>query len=640
MRYHGTQGEVLTITAIDGATISFSPPLQYDHRAPRADLKASVANFSRNVRFETENGETVPVHRRGHVMLMHHTDYDVRYAQFHYLGRTDKSVPSYDPDQLPALTPTSNIRTRYPMHLHFTGLDPTEPPAVVIGNAVFHSPGWGYVHHASNAIFNDNASYDTHGAAYVAETGDEIGSWTRNIAIKAKGNSAFNPKNGVDVEAYDMGRTGAGFWFQGRMVRNVGNVAASVNHGYVYLHRGSRMRQFPHHLFPMGDALRRDRANSPDHPPILNFHDNEAFARTVGLYVVKANPNQGHDIHSHITRFRAWEVVAGAAIEYTSHYLLQDLDIIGSTPEPFRQPAFGVEFGRNATDMVINRAHIAKVPVGVILDKEFTTDDPVTKKQYVTVDVTFENVTQPYQYHDPAVDQILTGDDLVPGRFDVVINDGQTLEYTDPGTGAGVSMPYTGVKTDSVGSQPIPAGTEWTGVTPPVMIHFVSNDGYYRTADGVPYAIVPQYFTDRADGTIHKTGLVVRLGPAVEAMLGNPWFAWRDAFQRGILDLDSRPPVVGDDTATVAVNGQVAVDVLANDHDPDGDTLEIDGFVPPLYGLAWVGGDRRLHYRPDPDYRGTDRLTYWATDRQGHFVPGTVTFRIDGEYIFANGFEL
>lgn len=54
------------------------------------------------------------------------------------------------------------------MHLHFTGLDPTEPPAVVIGNAVFHSPGWGYVHHASNAIFNDNASYDTHGAAYVA----------------------------------------------------------------------------------------------------------------------------------------------------------------------------------------------------------------------------------------------------------------------------------------------------------------------------------------------------------------------------------------------------------------------------------------------------------------------------------------
>lgn len=103
MRYHGTQGEVLTITAIDGATISFSPPLQYDHRAPRADLKASVANFSRNVQFETENGETVPVHRRGHVMLMHHTNYDVRYAQFHYLGRTDKSVPSYDPDQLPAL---------------------------------------------------------------------------------------------------------------------------------------------------------------------------------------------------------------------------------------------------------------------------------------------------------------------------------------------------------------------------------------------------------------------------------------------------------------------------------------------------------------------------------------------------------
>lgn len=639
VRYFGTQDEVLTITSINGATVGFTPALQHDHRSPRPDLKASVANFSRNVRFETENGETAPVHRRGHVMLMHHTDYDVRYAQFHYLGRTDKSVPSFDPDQLPGLTPTSNIRTRYPMHLHFTGLDPAEPPAIVIGNSVFHSPGWGYVHHASNAIFHDNASYDTHGAGFVAETGDEIGSWTRNIAIKAKGNSSFNPKNGVDVESYDIGRTGAGFWFQGRMVRNVGNVAASVNQGYVYLHRGTRVRHFPYRLFPMGDALRRDRQNLPDHPPILNFHDNEAFASTVGLYVVKANPNQGHDIHTHITDFRAWEVRAGAAMEYTSHYLLQGVDIIGNTPEPFRSPAFGIEFGTNATDMVVNGAHIANVPVGVILSKEFTTNDPVSKKQYVTIDVTFDNVPQHYEHLDPEFDRILTGADLVPGRFDIDINNGQMLEYTDSGTAAGVSMPFSGTKTDAIGEQPIPAGTEWTGVTPPVMIHIVSNDGYYRTADGVPYAIVPQYFTSRADGVISKYGLIVRLGPAVEALLGNPWHAWRDAFQRGVLDLSSQRPSAADDVASVAVNGTTLVDVLANDSDPDGDALEIDGFVPPLYGLAWVTEDGRIGYRPDPDYSGEDRIRYWVTDRQGHFVPATVYVGVGGEWIFRNGFE-
>ena len=592
------------------------------------------------MRFETEDGENAPIHRRGHVMLMHHTDYDVRYAQFQHLGRTDKSVPSFDPDQLPELTPTSNIRTRYPMHLHFTGLDEGERPAMVIGNAVFNSPGWGYVHHASNAIFDDNASFDTHGAGYVAETGDEIGAWTRNIAIKAEGNSSFNPKNGNDVASHDMGRTGAGFWFQGRMVRNVGNVAASVNHGYAYLHRGTRMRSFPHTLFPMGDGLRRSRAESPDHPPILNFHDNEAFASTVGIYVVKANPNQGHGIHTHISDFRAWEVRAGAAMEYTSHYLLENHDIIGSTPEPFRPPAFGIEFGTNATDMVIRGAHIAGMPTGVILSKEFTTNDPVTKKQYVAIDVEFENVPETYRHLDTSVDQIMTSADLVPGRFEVELNGGQPLEYNDQGTGAHVRLPFTGSRTDSIGSQPVPAGTDWVGVPNQEMIYNVSNDGYYRTSDGVPYAIVPHYFTNRADGLIHKYGLRVRLGPLVEAQLGNQYFAWRNAFQRGVIDLDSQPPLAVDDAVSVARNGEILIDVLANDSDPDGDTLEVDGLFPPKYGTAWATGDGRIGYLPDPDFTGTDYFRYWATDRHGHFIPATVTVTVSGEMIFANDFEL
>src|SRR5690606_5308840 len=150
----------------DGATVTFDPPLQYAHTTPRADLKASLANFSRNIRFETQNGETVPLHRRGHVMLMHHTGFDVRFAQFKWLGRTDKAVASFDLDQIATPTPASNLRGRYPLHLHLTGIEEADKPAMVVGNAVFHSPGWGYVHHGSNAHFHDNASFDTHGAGF------------------------------------------------------------------------------------------------------------------------------------------------------------------------------------------------------------------------------------------------------------------------------------------------------------------------------------------------------------------------------------------------------------------------------------------------------------------------------------------
>ncbi len=639
VRYHGTQDEVVTIAAIDGATVTLDQVLQYNHTSPRADLKASVANFSRNITFSSADGGATPRHRRGHVMLMHHTGFDVRYAAFDDLGRTDKNVPSFDLDQLGAITSTSNVRGRYPLHLHISGIAEPDKPAMVVGNAVMHSPGWGYVHHASNAVFHDNASFDTHGAGFVAETGDEIGSWTANIAIKAEGNSAFNPKNGNDVETFDMARSGAGFWFQGRMVRSVGNVAASVNHGYVYLHRGTRMRGFPNSAFTMPEALRRAGLVSPDHPPILNFHDNEALASTVGIYVVKANPNQNHDIHTHMSRFTAWEVRAGAAMEYTSHYLLQDFDVIGKTPEPFSVAAFGIEFGTNTTDMVINGAQIANVPIGVRLGKDFTDPHPATVNQYALIDVGFQNVAQHYEDLDTNLDLILTAADLVPGQFDVELNGGVPMEYNDPATTFGTQLDFIGSKTDSIGAGPIPAGTDWLGVQNQEMIAICATDGYYRTSAGVPYVVVPSYFTNRADGRIHKHGLIIRLGPAVEALLGNQFHAWRDAFERGPIDLASQPPVTADNHVVTGINAEVIIDVLANDSDPDGDPLIVDGIVQPHHGLVYYNDDGSLTYRPDPDFIGSDRFQYWASDGQGHFTPAIVTINVSGDLIFANGFQ-
>ncbi len=639
VRYFDTQDEVLTIASVSGSSVTVIEPLQFDHGSPRADLKASVANFTRNITFSTDNGESVPLHRRGHVMLMHHTDFDVRFAAFEQLGRTDKEVESFDLDQIGTLTPASNLRGRYPLHLHITGIDTPDRPAMVVGNAVFNSPGWGYVHHASNAVFHDNASFDTHGAGYVAETGDEIGAWTDNIAIKAKGNDAFNPKNGVDVETYDMARTGTGFWFQGRMVRSVGNIAASVNQGFVYLHRGTRMRGFPGTVFPMPEALRRTGLDSPDHPPILNFHDNEAFASAVGLYVVKANPNQGHDIHTHLSDFRAWEVRGGAAMEYTSHYLVEDFDIIGKTPEPFSAGLFGIEFGTNTSDMVVSRARIADVPQGIRLGKGFTDPYPPEVNQYALIDVQFDNVAEHYEDFDPDLDLVLTEGDLVPGRFEIVLNDGQPLEYLSPATNAGVGIDFIGTKTESIGTGPLPPGTDWLGIESFNMIAICAQDGYLRSTAGDPYAIVEQYFTDRASGRIEKLGLVIRLGPDVEALLGNQFHAWRDAFELGPIDLDSAAPMAVDDSVFTAPETDVEIDVLANDSDPDGDPLLVDGFVPARHGLVFVNQSGGLTYRPDLDFIGVDSFRYWASDGQGNFSPATVTVTVSAEHLFRDGFE-
>jgi len=639
VRWFGTEDEVRTIGAINGSTVTLNAPLDFDHDSPRADLKTSVANYTRNVTIRSESGATSAVHHRGHVMFQHNDDVDVRYAAFHHLGRTDKSIESFALDQLGAILPDSNVRGRYAFHFHRSGIENPADPGIAVGNAVFGSPGWGYVHHDSNAMLHDNASYDTFGAGFVAETGNEIGSWTNNIAIRAEGNRAFNPKNGNDPDTFDMARTGDGFWFQGRMVRSVGNVAASVNHGYVYLHRGSGMLSFPSQRFSMPEALGLARPVSPDDAPILNFQGNEAFASTVGVYVVKANPNQQHDIRTHMSDFTAWSVEAGAAMEYTSHYLLEDFDLVAKDPESFNDPQFGIDFGNNTSDMTVVRARIEGFETGIGLGKSFTNPTPPEVNQYVIVAPTFIDVEQQYEDFDPALDQVLNESELVPGRFELQFDDGSPFEYLDPCTAAGCGVAYTGVKADSIGSIPIPAGTDGLGTSSSEMIAVVATDGYYRTADGEPWAVIEEYFSDRVTGEIHKIGLKTRLGPHVDDRLGNPFHAWRDAFQRGVLDLDSQPSTPRDDIAFAPMNGAVVIDVLANDDDPDGDVLIVDGLVQPDHGQVFDNRDGTLTVLPDLDFEGAFTFRYWASDDQGNYSPARVTVEVQDGFVFANGFE-
>ena len=223
-----SEDEEVTITAIDGDTITIDRPLDHDHDTPRDDLFAIVANTSRNITFASEDGEASEIHHRGHVMFMHNDDVDVRYAAFDDLGRTDKSRPAehvsnLNPSDIEADT---NIQARYSLHLHRTGTEDQDNPAIALGNAISGNPGWGLVHHSSHANIIDNIAFDVFGASFVAEDGDETGIWWRNLAIKTEGigYGDWSTKVGPDVLRDDAGRTGDGFFFAGRMVEASENI--------------------------------------------------------------------------------------------------------------------------------------------------------------------------------------------------------------------------------------------------------------------------------------------------------------------------------------------------------------------------------------------------------------------------------
>lgn len=623
--YHGTQDEVRKIVAINGNMLTLDRPLDFDHLSPRADLKTRVANFTRNVAILSESGASLPAHQRGHLMFMHGRDVDVRFTELTELGRTNKSIPSIEARDLTETQADSNVRGRYSFHLHHTSSEDPRNPVTAVGNAAFRSPGWGFVQHDSHANFYSNVTYDTFGAGFVAESGNETGAWVDNLAVKAEGNEEFNPKNGNDFPNFDIAKTGDGFWFQGRLIRSVANVAASVNHGFVYLHRGEEMLDFPADRFMLPEALGYGREVHADEVPIRNFHGNEAFASTVGLFVVKADPIQGHDVYTELTNFTAWEVIGGAAIEYTAHYMLGGFDLTGSTPERFRQPEFGIQLGTNTTDVVVRSPSINAFPEGIRMKRRQT--DPANEglSQYVVIGASYTGVTNPITNYDPDLDLVLEFSDLVPGRFAIELDNNMQFEFlrTDQG------VQYSGGKIDSIGDNPLPGGSDELGVSVPDMIALLEREGYYRTGSGDAYAVVEQYFSDRATADVHKYGFKTYLGPEVNQAILSPSSRWSGAVYRGSINLQSAPPTAADDSAQTGAGEAVTINLIWNDTDSDGDLLSVDGIIQPRYGNVFDNGDGTVSYQPDIGFTGTDRFKYWATDSQGNFAPAWVEVLVE-----------
>ena len=72
-----------------------------------------------------------------------------------------------------------------------------------------------------------------------------------------------------------------------------------------------------------------------------------------------------------------------------------------------------------------------------------------------------------------------------------------------------------------------------------------------------------------------------------------------------------------DDAAETAEDTPVTIDVLANDSDPDGDTLTVVEVSAPTHGTAVVADTGAVVYTPEPDFHGTDRFTYVVGDGSG-----------------------
>jgi len=624
-----TQDEELVITAINGNVVTFDRALAFDHEGARQDLKAYAANYSRNIVFESEGGEGLPSSERGHVMFHMSDEVTVKYAEFTDLGRTDKSVTSFDVAGLSQVAPDSNIRGRYSLHLHHTGVSDPAHPTIIEGNAVWGSPGWGFVQHDSNALISNNAAYDVFGAAFVAETGNEIGAWTHNIAIKSLGVNHLT-KTGSDVNIFDLGRTGTGFWFQGRLVDAVDNVAAGVpsGAGFTYFHRGLDSFHIPidPSTSPLSDSLRYLDSTSSNKPTISIFSGNESFATETGLEIIKANPQQDSDLRSVISDFLAWEVNTGAHLEYTGHYTLKNLDFV-ATDSPWidHRRTIGLELGKNVFDVVVNGADIDGFLTGVrqikiAVGRQFDFMNTNDHWDYVYIDVNIAGAKTNFS-NPTASDTFLTGADLTDGRL--FYNSAFPETFIQQANNV---YDLRGTKTDSIGQ------TEGYKPWDPDIINSkelrgsIEQNGYWTTADGRRVALIEEYYADRATGDVIKVGIFVEIPSTFRLNAGG--FTRIDPAYNGVLNQNSQAPTAQDDFAHVTQGHSVVIDLLANDSDPDGDAIKVDGIFS-NHGHVVDNGDGTATYFADSSFSGDDTFYYFVQDTNGDITKAQVTVTVD-----------
>ena len=89
----------------------------------------------------------------------------------------------------------------------------------------------------------------------------------------------------------------------------------------------------------------------------------------------------------------------------------------------------------------------------------------------------------------------------------------------------------------------------------------------------------------------------------------------------------NQPPKAVNDTATTTAGKAVTVNVLANDSDPDGNTLTVTANSTPANGSVTRSGGN-VTYTPKAGFTGTDSFKYTLSDGKGGTATGTVTITV------------
>lgn len=662
--YQGTEDEVRTIAAIDGANVTLDSGLTYDHKASKPELNSFLANFSRNIVFENTTGSSTIPSRRGHIMSMG-SDAEIYYSEIRSLGRTDKSKSIDDPMKQINGAPGygTNPRGRYPLHFHRVGtVDPlTSRPAEVIGNTVTDGAGWGVVNHDSYVLIEDNAAYDVFGAAFVTENGGEMGSFRRNIAIKSRGwDTDHDIKKNSTL--HDFGRYGSGFWFQGRNVVVEDNVACGHSEAAFFWWHRSKAMDWPNFfitpsvspnqlLSPLGYAKNRsaydtydknDKDFTVDDAPIVHAKRNFACASFIGLRVVKANPFQQHKVRSVFEDWTMYNNDYGMEPEYTRYYTFRNLEI-HSDDGRGRQ---AIVVGSGVRDLVLNSVRTSgygtDIKFHVIDDvervrfgeEEDSIDGSPLPRDVLMIDFIAEDKSTPkYSNYNPEWYVSLDKSDLTSTANQFIPADGGAPSYLPSSLGWTFARGFNvyGTQIDSTGSwSPYPL--KWYGDWAKSELR----KGYYTDSIG-HYINFKEVISDRATGRDYVFYKERAYIPSSYTLDPNKNLGQEPSSSPALLQARGEVfDVKSSKTDEALVTEERAL--LLNDSGSGELQVHLPTLISPAHGKLTITQDGSFRYLPDVGFIGTDSFQYqvWDGQRLSSMVTVQLNVADDGQELCAS----
>ena len=221
-------------------------------------------------------------------------------------------------------------------------------------------------------------------------------------------------------------------------------------------------------------------------------------------------------------------------------------------------------------------------------------------------------------------------------------NGADSFTYTVADASSGVSMAATVTITiTAVNDAPVAvADMENTLEDTAVTINVAANDSDVDTGDSVDTATIV-IVANPTDGSVAIVGGQVEYTPDAN-------FNGSDNFSYTIEDQNAATsnaamvtinvgsvndvPTAANDEAMVDEDGEVDINVLANDTDIDGtiDTATVQVMATPANGTAFVDMSGLITYTPNANFNGNDSFTYTVQDDEsGTSAPATVTITIN-----------